>query len=66
MIEIVIPYIAIIIVILFLVMLAQKLKIAYPIVLVVGGLAISLLPGLPVISINPELIFIIFLPPLLF
>ncbi|WP_448634691.1 cation:proton antiporter [Pedobacter panaciterrae] len=66
MIEIVIPYIAIIIVILFLVMLAQKLKIAYPIVLVVGGLAISLLPGLPVISINPELIFIIFLPPLLY
>src|SRR5687768_12466742 len=66
MIEIVIPYLAIIIVILFLVMLAQKLKIAYPIVLVVGGLAISLLPGLPVISINPELIFIIFLPPLLY
>ncbi len=59
-------YIGLILVILLLVMLAQRIKISYPIVLVVGGLGISFIPGLPAISINPELIFMIFLPPLLY
>ncbi len=58
-------YLALIIIILFLVMLAQKLKIAYPIVLVLGGLALCAVPGMDV-SIDPELIFVIFLPPLLY
>ena len=66
MLENFIPYVVIVIIILFLVMLAQKLKIAYPIILVLGGLVISLLPGMPEIQIDPELIFIIFLPPLLY
>lgn len=61
-----IQYISLIIAILLLVMLAQKLKIAYPILLVLAGLALSLIPGIPVIHIEPELIFIIFLPPLLY
>ncbi|WP_312768279.1 Na+/H+ antiporter [Epilithonimonas sp.] len=47
-------------------MWAAKLKIAYPVLLVVGGLLISFIPGLPVIKIDPDLIFFIFLPPLLF
>ena len=47
-------------------MLATKLRIAYPIVLVVAGLLISFIPGLPAIKVNPELIFFIVLPPLLF
>jgi Na+/H+ antiporter len=47
-------------------MWAAKLKIAYPILLVVAGLLISFIPGLPVVKINPDLIFFIFLPPLLF
>lgn len=46
--------------------LANKLKIAYPIVLVLAGLSISFVPGVPVVRINPDLIFFIFLPPLLF
>ncbi|MDZ4710874.1 MAG: Na+/H+ antiporter [bacterium] len=49
-----------------LVMLAQKLKISYPIFLVIGGLLIGLIPGIPNISIDPQLIFLIFLPPLLY
>jgi CPA1 family monovalent cation:H+ antiporter len=40
--------------------------VAYPVLLVVAGLLISFLPGLPVLHIDPELIFIIFLPPLLY
>ncbi len=47
-------------------MLAAKLKIAYPILLVVGGLLVSFLPGMPEVKIDPDLIFFIFLPPLLF
>ncbi|WP_317128154.1 Na+/H+ antiporter [Sphingobacterium sp. CZ-2] len=45
---------------------ANKLKIAYPILLVVAGLLTYFIPGLPVIKIDPDLIFFIFLPPLLF
>ena len=45
---------------------ATILKIAYPILLVVAGLVVSFLPGLPRLKINPDLIFFIFLPPLLF
>ncbi|WP_295790798.1 Na+/H+ antiporter [Mucilaginibacter sp.] len=47
-------------------MWATKLKIAYPILLVVAGLLVSFIPGLPAVRINPDLIFFIFLPPLLF
>lgn len=47
-------------------MVATKLKIAYPILLVVAGLVVSFIPGLPMVKINPDLIFFIFLPPLLF
>jgi Na+/H+ antiporter len=47
-------------------LLAKRLKIAYPILLVLAGLIISFIPGLPVVKINPDLIFFIFLPPLLF
>jgi len=47
-------------------MFAAKLRVAYPILLVLGGLVISFIPGLPVIRIDPDLIFFIFLPPLLF
>lgn len=47
-------------------MWATKLKVAYPILLVVAGLVLSFIPGLPKIKINPDLIFFIFLPPLLF
>lgn len=47
-------------------MLSSKLKIAYPIFLVIGGLLISLIPGIPHVTLNPDLVFLIFLPPLLY
>lgn len=49
-----------------LIMLAQKLKISYPIFLVLAGLGISFIPGIPHIEIEPEMIFLLFLPPLLY
>ena len=59
-------YIILILIILSLVMLGEKLKVAYPIVLVLGGLVLSFYPGVHAITIDPELIFVIFLPPLLY
>ena len=47
-------------------MLANKLRVAYPIVLVLGGLALSLTARFSNITIDPELVFFIFLPPLLY
>jgi Na+/H+ antiporter len=38
----------------------------YPVVLVLGGLVIGLVPGLPSPAVNPDLIFFVFLPPLLY
>lgn len=61
-----IEYVFLILMILGLVMLANKLKVAFPIVLVIGGLALSLFSDFSSISISPELIFFIFLPPLLY
>jgi len=49
-----------------LVMLGQKLKISYPIFLVLGGLMISLIPGIPSIQMDPDMILTLFLPPLLY
>jgi Na+/H+ antiporter len=57
---------AMVVVIVLLQMWAKHLKIAYPILLVVGGLAISFIPGLPHINVNPDMIFFMFLPALLF
>ncbi len=59
-------YLSLIVAIVLIIMLANKLKIAYPVLLVVAGLLISFIPGVPVLHIDPELIFIIFLPPLLY
>jgi len=59
-------FLAMIAAVVILEMWATKLKIAYPIVLVVAGLLSSFIPGLPAVKVNPDLIFFIFLPPLLF
>lgn len=45
--------------------IARKLTIPYPILLVIGGLILSFIPGLPTVRLDPDLIFLVFLPPLL-
>ncbi|MCD6064919.1 MAG: sodium:hydrogen antiporter, partial [Flavipsychrobacter sp.] len=47
-------------------MIANRLKIAYPIVLVLGGLLFSFTVRFPKVIIEPEYVFFIFLPPLLY
>ncbi|HET6220029.1 MAG TPA: Na+/H+ antiporter [Acidobacteriaceae bacterium] len=46
--------------------LAQRFKIPYPIVLFMGGVVLSLFPRLPQIALNPDVVFLVVLPPLLF
>src|SRR5205823_6343857 len=47
-------------------LLSRKIPIPYPILLVIGGLSLGLIPGLPQIRLNPKLVFFFFLPPLLY
>ena len=44
---------------------AQKILIPYPILLVIGGLILGVLPGLPTVTLSPDLVFLVFLPPIL-
>jgi Na+/H+ antiporter len=46
--------------------LARRLKVAYPILLVIAGLLLSFVPEMPRIGLDPDLVFLVFLPPLLY
>jgi monovalent cation/hydrogen antiporter len=45
---------------------ARVLSLPYPIVLVVGGAAVGFIPGLPEVRLNPDVVLVVFLPPLLY
>src|SRR5262245_6152815 len=45
---------------------ARRVLIPYPIFLVLGGLVIGVLPRVPVVRLDPDIVFLIFLPPVLF
>ena len=46
--------------------LARLLSVPYPIVLVVGGAVVGFVPGLPDVKLDPEVVLVVFLPPLLY
>lgn len=52
-------------VVLALTTIAQRIGIPYPILLVLGGLVLGLVPGLPRVTLHPDLVFLVFLPPIL-
>jgi len=45
---------------------ANRLRIPYPILLVIGGLALSFIPRLPSVNLKPDHVFLLFLPPILY
>jgi CPA1 family monovalent cation:H+ antiporter len=49
-----------------LVVVAQKIELPYPVVLVLAGLALSFIPHLPEVKLNPDVVFYFFLPALLY
>lgn len=46
--------------------LAQRVGVPYPTVLVLGGLVLSVVPGLPTVQLPPEVVFLVFVPPLVY
>jgi CPA1 family monovalent cation:H+ antiporter len=46
--------------------LARLLRVPYPILLVLGGVAVGFIPGAPKVELDPDLVLLIFLPPLLY
>lgn len=46
--------------------LARRVAVPYPVLLVVVGLLLALVPGLPAVRLDPDIAFLVFLPPLLF
>ena len=46
--------------------IARWVSIPYPIPLVLGGLVLGLIPGIPEIELEPDLVLVVFLPPLLY
>jgi Na+/H+ antiporter len=47
-------------------LVARRIGVPHPVLLVFGGLALAFVPGLPRITIAPGTLFLIFIPPLLF
>jgi Na+/H+ antiporter len=47
-------------------LVAKKLRVPYPVVFVLGGLIVALIPGVPTIELQPDLVFLLFLPLLIF
>jgi CPA1 family monovalent cation:H+ antiporter len=54
------------IVIAALAMVAKKVALPYPVLLVIGGLALGFVPGLPAVKLEPDMVFLLLLPPLLY
>ncbi len=46
--------------------IAGKIKIPYPVLLVIAGMAVGFIPALPKLELDPEVVFLLFLPPLLY
>jgi monovalent cation/hydrogen antiporter len=49
-----------------LLVIAYRVRLPYPILLVAGGAALGFFPGLPSVELDPDLVLVIFLPPLLY
>jgi Na+/H+ antiporter len=58
--------VCLLIVLVALVTVARRLNVSYPIVLVIGGLVLALFPRLPEVRLEPDIVFLVFLPPLLY
>src|SRR2546427_6867474 len=47
-------------------LVARRFQLPPPALLVAGGLVVALVPGLPVVRFDPQLVFLVFIPPLLY
>ncbi len=54
------------VIVLIVVEASTKIGIPYPILLVLGGLLLPAIPGLPEVTLEPDIVLLVFLPPLLY
>ncbi len=47
-------------------LLARRIGVPHPVLLVLGGLLLALTPGLPPVRLDPNVVFLVFIPPLLY
>src|SRR5438067_7252294 len=52
--------------VLFLIVVADRIDVPYPILLVIGGCGLGFLPGVPDVRLNPDVVLLVVLPPLLY
>jgi Na+/H+ antiporter len=57
---------ALLVVVAVLVTLSRRIRVPYPVLLLLGGLIVGLIPGIPPLQLDPEIVFLIVLPPLLY
>src|SRR6059036_2580349 len=57
--------IVLLVAVLALVTIARRILMPYPIFLVLGGLGLGVVPNVPIVRLDPDLVFLIFLPPIL-
>jgi CPA1 family monovalent cation:H+ antiporter len=62
----VVAVLALLVAVVALASVATRLRLPYPILLVVGGLALGFVPGLPRVTLDPALVLFLFLPPLIY
>lgn len=49
-----------------LVTVSRRIRVPYPVLLLLGGLVVGLIPGIPPFELDPEIVFLIVLPPILY
>src|SRR3954452_8959308 len=64
--ETLVAVLAVLVAIAILFEIARRLGVPYPTLFVLGGLGLAFVPGLPRIRLEPDLVLLVFLPPLLF
>ena len=64
--EMVFALVVVFVAIIVLVAIANRINVAYPIVLLLGGMAIGFIPRVPTVPLPPDIVLVVFLPPLLY
>src|SRR5712692_7584694 len=57
---------ALLVVVAVLVTISRRIRVPYPVLLLLGGLAAGLIPGIPPLQLDPDIVFLVVLPPLLY
>ena len=57
---------ALLVIVAALVTVSRKIRVPYPVLLLLGGLVVGLVPGIPRFELDPQIVFLVVLPPLLY